>query len=221
MSLRASLGADGARPIVRRGRAILGIGRGFHGTAGPAALGAWCGRAGFGRGGSRTASLSRRLHRFGVVDMRFRGSWRRADRRGDEGRKGLLVACGLLAGGLAGRPLEALAAVIFLAFAALRPLIRLALRAALEARLITRAFALSAARLRRCRIRRGCALVASIGLAAMAILPMIVATIVMAVAVPPARPSFTALEALVAIIEALTRRGEHRRLIVTVDRAIA
>ena len=135
MSLRASLGSDGARPIAGRGRAILGVGRGFRGTAGPAAPGAWRGCAGFGRGGSRTASLSRRLHRFGVVDMRFRGSWRRADRRGDEGRERLLVPRGL-----AGRPLQALAAVIFLAFAALRPLIRLALRAALEARLITRAF---------------------------------------------------------------------------------
>ena len=88
---------------------------------------------------------------FGLVDIRLRGRGRRADRRGDEGRERLLVAPASR-GGLAGRPLEALAAVILLAFASLRPLIRLALRPALEARLLARAFALSAARL----LRREC-----------------------------------------------------------------
>jgi hypothetical protein len=61
----------------------------------------------------------------------------------------LLLARGLLARGLPGRPFEALAAIVVPAFAALRTLLIRWAMAALEARLIARAFPLSRARVRR------------------------------------------------------------------------
>jgi len=118
----------------------------------------------------------------------------------------LLVALGLLARTLARGALEPFAQFAVPAFAARLPLIWVvALRAPLEAWLISPSFPLSATRRR--KIGRGVALVTAIRLSTVTILPEIVSTIVViSVAVASTVPSFSPLKALIAIVEAFARR---------------